>query len=76
MLMGGFEGKAYLPACEYYWGAEFGLGVVDEPFGCVVAVFWSSGEGMFGYDVRDLLQERVLAVIRLANFDLQYVYNR
>ena len=48
MLMGGFEGKAYLPACEYDWGVEFGLGVVDEPFGCVVAVFWSSGEGMFG----------------------------
>jgi len=32
------RGVAYLASCEFLGGAEVGLGIVDEPFGGVVAV--------------------------------------
>lgn len=39
---------AHLSTGKFQGCTEMGLGVVDEPFGGVVTVFWSPREGMFG----------------------------
>lgn len=41
-------GACALAAEEGQWSSELRLGVVDEPFGGVVAVCWCGGEGVLG----------------------------
>ena len=73
LLLGGFEqvqrdagrevAAGALAADEAHGGTESGVGVVDQPFGGVVAIVWSGREGVFGCEAvanRDTKHARIV----------------